>query len=191
MANVTQTDLLTIDEYVRLYARDGAFEIINGEGKPLLPPVTSHGLTTRLLFRILDLFCLQNGLGEVFAKMPFVLTDDAGWVKEPRVPDVMFIAVERWRTDTEATPGWKDKPVRPVPELVVEVVSPNNLDTDLQDKVAHYIRDEVKPVWVIDPNRHTVAVDADRHFTQRSTDDVLDGGQVLPGLKINVKDLFE
>lgn len=188
--DTTKTQLLTIEEYVRLYTQEGPFEIIGGERRDRMPPVAFHQITIRALFVILYQHCIKHNLGEVFTEFAFVLTHDSQWVHGSRVPDVMFVAAARWRDYKAAHPDWKQKPLVLVPDLVVEVVSPNDLYTELQDKVAHYLEDGVRQVWVIDPNRARATVYAGEQFAQLTAKDTLDGGDVLPNLKINLGDLF-
>jgi Uma2 family endonuclease len=186
----SKTDLLTLDEFARLYEQEGAFEIIDGERKKLMPPVMIHIMIVRALFRLLDAFVLKHQLGEVMTEAPYVLTYDANWVKGSRVPDVMFFAKERWTAYTANTADWARKPSVLVPDFVIEVVSPNDLYTELQQKVEVYQGDGVRLIWIVDPMRKKVTVYSGEQFTTFGAEDTLDGEAVLPHLQINLKDLF-
>jgi hypothetical protein len=50
MSTAERVERLTLEEYARLYEQEGAFEIIDGERRPLMPPVVLHGLMIRALF---------------------------------------------------------------------------------------------------------------------------------------------
>jgi Uma2 family endonuclease len=182
------TTAFSLDDYVTLYEQEGPFEIINGERIPLMPPVAIHVLVIRSLFRVLDPFCQQNNLGQVFTEMPFVLVFDQNWVRGSRVPDLLFVGKERWQSYIEAVEDWYDKPLVLVPDLVVEVVSANDLYTDVQAKVERYIADGVKLVWVIDPKRRQITAFEDGRYSTMT--DTLDGGDVCPGFSVALADLL-
>ncbi len=186
----TPTEQLTIDDYVRLYDLEGPFEIINGERIKRMPPVAIHTYMIRALFRILDAYCQKNGLGEVFAEMAFVLSYSSNWVSGSRIPDLMFIAADRWQAYTSADPNWKQKPLVIVPDVAVEVVSQNDLYTDVQNKVEIYQQDGVRVVWVVDPMRKRVEVVTGDSRVTLTEADILSGGEVLPGLAVPVSDIF-
>ncbi len=78
------------------------------------------------------------------------------------------------------------------PDLAVEVVSPGDTDEAVQMKVLDYLRAGTQAVWVISPRTRTVMVytsfQAIRVLVE---DDVLDGGEVVPGFTLAVAQLFE
>lgn len=191
MGAIERVERLTLDEYSRLYEQEGPFELIDGERRALMPPVALHGLMIRALFRLLDAFCTARALGEVVTEMPFVQVYDSNWVKGALVPDVMFFAAARWQQYINATPDWKGKPFVLVPDLAVEVVSPNDLYTDIQDKVARYTSVGVHLIWVVDPQRSRVTVFEGEHYRVLGQDDTLTGGEVIPDLAIKLSDLFK
>jgi Uma2 family endonuclease len=181
---------LTIDEYVRLYESEGAFEIINGERIPLVPPVMIHIVIVKLLVEAFLAYERQTGRGEAFSEAPYVLVESKNWVKGSRVPGVMYYAAERLKAYREAVPDWKTKPLILVPDLVVEVVSANDRYTDIQDKVEVYQNDGVKLIWVIDPHRQKVIVHQGDIQTVLSAQDTLSGGEVIPGFEMPIAALF-
>ena len=71
-----------------------------------------------------------------------------------------------------------------MPDLAVEVLSPDDRSRDILDKVGEYLQAGVPLVWVIDPKRRTAA--AYRSLTDVRTlgpDDALDGADVVPGFR--------
>jgi Uma2 family endonuclease len=190
---LVESKTLTLDEYARLYAAEGAFEIINGERKLLMPHVVLHGWMIRVLFRLLDSFCLAHKLGEVFSELPVVQTDSAQWVAGALVPDLMFYERERWQAYTAATPDWKSKPILLPPDLAVEVVSKNDLYSEIQRKVEKYLEIGVRLVWIVDPqpDRQRITVYEGGRFSTLHLGDVLSGGEVIPGFEIALATLFE
>ncbi len=62
----------------------------------------------------------------------------------------------------------------------------------MQEKVREYIDAGVKLIWVVHPVQRTVTVyTADRNARVLYEDEILDGGDVLPGFTITVSDIFE
>jgi Uma2 family endonuclease len=115
------------------------------------------------------------------------------WVAGSRIPDIVFFVKERFAEYKAATPDWGDRPYAIVPDLVIEVVSPNDQYSDIDAKVDLYLADGVRIVWVIDPQRRKVHV----HTSDRDDphvlkgDEMLKGGDVLPGFEIALTKLFE
>jgi Uma2 family endonuclease len=109
----------------------------------------------------------------------------------------MYYRAERLEAYKAATPDWKLRPYVLVPDLVVEVVSPTDNLTELDDKVDVYLADGVNLVWVIDPQREKVSVYtlvAERPHTKQHTTlkpgDTLSGGDLMPGFEIAVATIF-
>ena len=189
MTTISKVEQMSLDEYVRLYEQEGAFEIIDGEHRPLLPQVALHGLIAQALFIQLDTHCRQNQLGEVFNNMLVVqMVDDK--IANSYRPDVLFIKRHRWQEYKVSFPNWLDLPFIIVPDFVIEVVSPNDLYTELQQKVEVYQHDGVRLIWIVDPMRKKVVVYSGEQFFSLGAEDTLSGGDVLPDLQINLKDLF-
>jgi Uma2 family endonuclease len=75
--------------------------------------------------------------------------------------------------------------------LAAEVVSPNDSADEVQAKVTDYLAAGARLVWVVHPKTKTVteykSLDEVRVLTE---DDSLDGGDVVPGFSMKVRDLF-
>lgn len=103
-----------------------------------------------------------------------------------RRPDVSFIA--KGRLTGERVPTGH---LRIAPDLVVEVISPNDLAYEVDQKVLEYLDAGVRLVWVINPEARTVRI----HRADGTTDwfkepGELLGDDVLPGFRCLVADLF-
>jgi Uma2 family endonuclease len=104
-----------------------------------------------------------------------------------RIPDVSFV---RW----EKLPN-RERPTEPiadlVPDLAIEVLSEGNTPGEMKRKLKEYFLAGVALVWFVDLARRTVEVftapDASTLFTEEQT---LEGGDVLPGLRLPVRDVF-
>jgi Uma2 family endonuclease len=104
-----------------------------------------------------------------------------------RIPDVAFTSWDR-------LPG-RQRPVAPVPHLApnlaVEVLSRSNTPGEMAVKRQDYFTAGVELVWEIDPDARTVAVYTSvTDVTTLTAADTLDGGVVLPGFTLPLRDLF-
>jgi Uma2 family endonuclease len=102
-----------------------------------------------------------------------------------RQPDVSILSRERIRATDP------DNYFEGAPELAVEVVSPSESAEDLDIKTRQYLQNGGQQVWIIYPKTQTV------HVFSGSTvaiilerDQILDGGDLLPGLQLSVASLF-
>ena len=77
------------------------------------------------------------------------------------------------------------------PDLVVEVLSKGNTPREMNRKLDEYFRAGVRLVWYVDPKRRQVRVFTDReHSVVLGEDDQLEGGDVLPGFTLSIRDWF-
>ena len=109
--------------------------------------------------------------------------------KQVRAADVSFVSRQRLA---------KSKPVKEepfpsvVPDLAVEVLSKSNTRREMERKLHDYFSAGVLLVWMIDPRRRQATV-----HTSATTSvviglkDSLDGGEVLPGFRVILQDLFD
>ena len=106
-----------------------------------------------------------------------------------RIPDVAFVSWDRipdGRVPPEPIPEL-------APDLVVEVLSPSNTVKEMRRKRREYFEVGVRLVWSVDPADRTVAVDSAPETSVKldeARDDVLDGGEVLPGFVLPLRTLF-
>jgi len=105
-----------------------------------------------------------------------------------RIPDVAFISWKRYPKKTR-----KHGEIPTVaPDLVVEVLSKGNTRREMARKLDEYFRAGVLLVWYVDPKRRTVRVFTDRdHSVVLGEDQHLDGGDVLPGFTLSIRDWFD
>jgi Uma2 family endonuclease len=107
--------------------------------------------------------------------------------KRTRVPDVSFIRWERF--PKRKLP--RDRVFAVAPDLAVEVLSPGNTPAEMDVKLKEYFRAGVHLVWYIDPERKCAKVYTSlEDVSEVDQSGVLDGGDVLPGFRIKLRDLF-
>jgi Uma2 family endonuclease len=104
-----------------------------------------------------------------------------------RVPDVSFVRAGRLPPEGVG-PGL----LRIAPDLAVEVLSPGESASELEEKLADYTVAGTPLIWVVDPARRTVMIMSKAHpvrWLQES--DVIEGDEVVPGFRCKVAEIFE
>jgi len=131
--------------------------------------------------------------------MSFVLPRKLGAVSGPdstlrvtkgtlRLPDVAFVTAARLastQTGNKRVPSLS-------PDLAIEVLSPSNTKREMARKRREYFAGGTRLVWEFDPERRTVDVYDSPEATPRQVieADTLDGGEVLPGFSVPLRELF-
>jgi Uma2 family endonuclease len=129
----------------------------------------------------------------------FSRAHDLGWVwpadtfcrfsRDPnkvRKPDGLFIRRDRLTADLLAGSF-----ITIPPDLVSEVVSPNDTAYEVDQKVKEYLDAGVRLVWVVNPEIRTVRVHRlDGTIAGLSEHDELSGEDVVPGFRCRVGELF-
>jgi Uma2 family endonuclease len=176
--------LVTIEEFERLPDTAGRIELVRGRVVREPQAGFEHGRLDVDIAYHLRRFVRAHGGGVVVgAETGFVLFDVPPTV---RAPDAAFVASERVPDQpvTGFFPG--------APDLAVEIVSPSNTAVELLAKVFDYLDAGTRLVWVIYPESRSVAVHASRSEARYLTEaDELTGGDVLPGFRLPVAELFE
>jgi Uma2 family endonuclease len=184
---------MPLDEFMRL-GRKQSFELINGEKIYKAVTGLGHSEAIRLLFRSLDGYALSNG-GEAYSETTFILpdmVDETDRVTGSRIPDLMYFAGTRVADYKKAHPQHINRPIALIPDFVIEIISPTDIYTKLDEKIDAYLADGVRLIWVIDPQRRKAVVyaaDKEQPYHLRS-DGVLDGEDVLPDFRIQLSQLF-
>jgi Uma2 family endonuclease len=104
-----------------------------------------------------------------------------------RRPDTTVILLDRLAKLGDPNPGYM--PI--VPDLAVEVISPNDVVYDVDAKVQEYQRAGFPLIWVADPKARTVTVyPLNGRPVIYTADDELSAEAVLPGFRCKVRDFF-
>jgi Uma2 family endonuclease len=101
-----------------------------------------------------------------------------------RCPDVGFVVMDR------APEPFDENYIPFAPDLAVEVLSPGNDPSDMHDKAREYLQFGTRLVWLIDPAARTVMVYTPTGTRLLNAGDTLDGGDVLPGFGVAVREIF-
>jgi Uma2 family endonuclease len=169
-----------------LYAPDdGLFELVDGKIVEKTVGAQQAEIATDLSHAIAS-FAKPRRLGRALTEMVYRI-DPAKNLQ--RRPDVSFVSDARWpfRRRVPDVPVWDM-----VPDLTVEIISPNNTADEVQDKRLEYFHAGVSQVWVIYPRQREAHI-----YTSPTTvkiltaEQELDGGDLLPGFRLPLSVLFE
>jgi Uma2 family endonuclease len=172
---------LTVDEFGAT-AREGIWELVDGEPIEMLATGGESGWTSGILFAELLNHVRPRALGWVFPRETgFILFPDQETV---RSPDAAFVAGDRLERPPQGF-------IPLAPDLAVEVLSPSDRMAEALGKVGMYLDAGVRLVWLVDPTTRTVTVYRPNAAPETlGGGDHLVGGDVLPGFALPVAEMF-
>ena len=137
---------LTYEEFLREY--DGQYaEYVEGEVIIPMSVTKTHNELTQLLSSVLQFYAEAKKLGRIYNE-PYQMKMILDGNVKGREPDIFFVKTENLdRVKEQFFDGAAD--------LVIEVISPESVARDTQDKFEEYEAAGVKEYWLIDPNRRT------------------------------------
>jgi Uma2 family endonuclease len=176
--------LYTVEEFEAFIARpendDRRFELIHGEivEKPL---TTLRGWIVLLAGQAIMNYLDTHPIGWALVSADYTTPNDG---KNYRIPDLSFIT-------TDKGPLTNESPTPFMPDLAIEVQSPNQSQRLLRDKAAYYLLNGTHLVWIIYTDNPRVEVLKPGQPTRTlGMDDMLEGEDILPGFEIAVKAPF-
>jgi Uma2 family endonuclease len=182
-ALLTDADVMTGEELFAL-GDIGRAELVKGELVRMTPTGHPHGHYEVNFVLSLGAFVRQHKLGRVLSGEVGLYTQ-----RDPdtvRGADVAFISNERLAQGQSQ--GYLDV----APELIVEIMSPDDRWSKVMEKLEEYFAAGVRTVWVADPRLQCLYVYRSLTEVERLTvEDELSGGDVLPGFTVSVAELFE
>lgn len=178
----TATRLLTAEEFLHTPESRRA-ELIDGVMVEVSPAGGEHSKRQAKAIRVLGR-AEDAGSGTVVGEIGCVVRRNPDRV---RAPDAGFIRRERLPSGVLPAAFWEG-----APDLVVEVVSPFDRPSEVATKVREWIEAGARQVWVLYGDNRTVHVA--RSMQDRVTlseDEILDGGDAVPGFSCRVSELFD
>lgn len=161
---------------------DRRVELVAGELVPMTPVGFEHGRIVVLLSSLILAFVTEKKLGLVGSEIGFILRRNPDTV---RAPDIAFVAAERVSAIN------RERYFEGAPDLAVEVVSPGDKMSDVQQKIREYLSAGARLVWVIDPGSRTVtAYYPAGNARIYAADEPVPGDDVLPGFSFHPSELF-
>ncbi len=180
-----ETRLYDVEEFETFIAlpehRDRDYELIDGVIAEKAMPTDRHALIVGLLIILLGNYAREHRIGLPGPERRIRLSDHPRDVRQPDISmilDPSYPIVERGAT-----------PV--MPDVIVEVKSPDDRYDDLREKARFYIENGAKLVWLIYPEPKIVEVYRPNQPSDMLTSSgALDGFDVLPGFSVPVDELF-
>lgn len=155
------------------------FELIRGEISAKMP-TQLHAYIIQMISGFLFVFLRQHPLGYALIEARYRLPGDE---ENDLLPDLSFVAKGRGALVRSGAAPY-------MPDLAVEAQSEGQSDRFMLDKALLYLANGTRMVWIIYSTRQIVEVltASERHLL--TIDDMLTGGDVLPGFSVPVRDLF-
>lgn len=188
MSTTPATRLLTAEEFWHHpdVPEGGKTELVRGEVVVHMPVGGPHSEIAATILLLLGPFCSIHRLGRLGVECGFILARRPDVV---RAPDVHFVRMDRL-AGGKMPQGFLDG----CPDLAVEVVSPDDSDAELSEKVDEYLEAGTPRVWVVRPNRMTVTVHRpnDEARTYRTGEMLTseEAGFAVDGFELPVAEVF-
>ncbi len=160
-------------------------ELVEGEIVDMPLPNPIHAAILATLATKLNNFVTETESGRILVgDAPFVLKRNVEGRDTLRGLDIAYISAER-------LPGKLPRsPLHVAPDLAVEVVSPGNKASDIEKKIQQLLNAGASLIWVVYPDLRTITIHTGDGATTLTENDTLSGGDVLPGFKVRVSDIF-
>jgi Uma2 family endonuclease len=158
---------------------DKILELIDGEIVEKMPSFTPSRVASRFNYYIMQ-YLMDDEIGYVtVADGGYVLSDEHTFN-----PDVGYISKAR-------LPKIPDREVLVAPDLAIEVKSPTDSKRAMRRKAEIYLAHGTRMVWLVFPDDKIVEVYVpDQDVETVGIDGTLNGGDVLPGFTLPVKNIF-
>lgn len=180
---VVQPHLTTVEEFeqfITLPAHRGRlFELIDGEIVEKLP-TREHGIIAGLIVTELNIYLRQNPIGRAAVEARHRPPGDQ---RNDRLPDVSVVLNPERPVERHGAALY-------IPDLCVEIKSPDDSYREMREKADFYLLHGARLVWLVYPEKRLIEAHTPDDFEILSDSDRLDGGDVLPGLSIVVRDVF-
>ncbi|MCZ6918473.1 MAG: Uma2 family endonuclease [Gemmatimonadetes bacterium] len=165
---------MTAEQLCHISYPDKCTELVRGKLVVREPAGYRHGRVVARLTKVLADHVDANELGEILgAETGFTIFRDPDTV---RAPNVGF--VRRERVPVPVPTGYAEL----APDLVVEVLSPDDRPGQVLAKVGDWLEAGVQLVWVVDPQRRKAHIHrADGSTAVIDDVDMLEGEDAVPG----------
>jgi Uma2 family endonuclease len=137
-------ELLTYEDITRL--PNGNYEVIDGERRDMTPTGFEHGDLEGRFYAFLTRrfegkgYVAVGEIGILISRSPLRI----------RAADVVYIS--------KAKTAWKPKGILEIPpDLIIEIVSESNTQSEMTEKVKDYLSIGVERVVLVDPQTRTVS----------------------------------
>jgi len=172
---------LTLEEFLRLPEFDESFELVDGEVVLKMSPKFFHSRLTSVFWS--ELSSWSSGIGQVAIEWSVVLKRRGqDWVP---VPDLLYVSYDRLAAD------WlEDSPCPVLPELAIEIVSPEQTFNQLVQKATDYLSAGLDRVWVVYPPMRSITVFYPDRPPETYQGDRLLTDEIFPNLAVTAEQFF-
>lgn len=159
---------------------DKEYEVVNGRKEAKMAGARHGEVCIKIILRLGN-FLEQNKIGRIY-------TPDTTFVVggNDRLPDVGFISAARIPAEGAPITKWEM-----APDLAVEILSPNDLYSNVKTKLREYFDAGVKEVWWVEPEFQVVTVYQSPTRDRILTEDEEITSDLLPGFSCRVGDFFQ
>ncbi len=181
----TKAKLMTAEDLLRLDSQGVKGELIRGVLCETMASGIEHGEVAIALGMALRQFVRPGRMGRVVGSDSGVLVQrNPDTVREP---DIAYISAAKLPLDVRV-PGYLEV----IPDLAAEIISPNDTQREVNDKTQMWLSYGVSIVWEFYPDERAIVVArSEGPPVVLNEDDTLDGGDVLPGFTIPVREIFD
>jgi Uma2 family endonuclease len=172
----------TVEDLLRMPKDGRKYELVDGEIL-VSPGGMRHSEIAAKILHILATFLEKSPIGKVYTENVGITLPN----ENVRSPDVTFVRIEK-------LPGGRSPKGygKVVPDLVVEVLSPNDRLTEVGRKIGEFLECGVPLVWLVDPARETLTVYRSLSQTEQyGPQDTITAEPVLPGFSSPVSRFFQ
>lgn len=175
---------VTADELLHMPDDGFRYELVQGELRRMTPAGNVHGRVAMNFGVALGGYVKAHDLGTVFAaETGFMLSSNPDTV---RAPDVAFVSRARVEAVGEVEGFWPE-----APDLAVEVISPGDSYSEVEEKVFAWLDAGTRMVVIVNPRQHSATVyESPSNITALAEADVLVGGDVVSGFELAVRAIF-
>lgn len=178
----TQERLSTLSAFEDFIAQpenlDRTFERIDGEIIEKMPSQI-HAYIIQILSGFLFVFLRQNPIGYALIEARYSIPGD----DNDLIPDLSFVAAGRGPLLSKGAAPY-------MPDLAIEAQSEGQSDRYMLDKANLYLARGSRMVWLIYSTRRIIELLTPSDRQLLTINDILSGGDVLPGFSVSVRELF-
>jgi Uma2 family endonuclease len=159
------------------------WEFINGEVIMHSPALNRHLMATKRLFRLMDAHCLKKGCGEMHVEKAMT-----SFPRNDYEPDICFFGIAKASLIAPDTLKF------PIPDLIVEVLSPSTEARDRGIKFTDYASHGVREYWIIDTITESVELYRLTDMAYPPVEPAKDGllaSDAIPGFEVPVRAIFD
>jgi Uma2 family endonuclease len=178
---------MSLDEFLAR-GETQPFELIEGEVIARMSNIYEHVWLIEKIYLWMLNHALAHHLGRVHKEASYTTSDSTQWVSSSRIPDIAFYQAQRINAYRQVRPKGFG-PLRLVPDLTVELVSPSEKPDETAKKIAADLANGVREVWVIDMTTQAAQVHTPHGVTEVAPDGAL-STPLLPAFALPLPDLF-